>query len=379
MQFEPGEDQLQLRTTLNRFFAETNDLHKRTAAVRGELGWRPELWRAMAQDLGLMGLGLPTALGGFGSGLDQLTVMEAVGRSLIPEPLAETLFQCSPLLAHGGAQAQDLVRELIAGKVCLALAHGEPEMRDELSDISMAANRIGDGWELHGSKCVVVAAPWATHLIVAARTDGRAGDADGISLFIMPSGSAGVTMSPYRMLDERAAADITFAGVRVESGQLIGIEGGAISLLEEWRDRAIAAAAAEACGLLERLVEDTVAYAKQREQFGQAIGSFQALQHRMVDMQLQLELVRSAALLACQSLDSKPTVRARAASAAKITMAEASRFIGQNAVQIHGGMGMTDELAIGHYFKRATVIEHSFGSQSWHLARHARLTASLSH
>lgn len=376
MQFEPGEDQLQLRATLDRFFAETNDLHKRTATVRGEPGWRPEIWRAMSQDLGLMGLGLPTALGGFGSGLDQLTVMEAVGRSLIPEPLAETLFQCGPLLVHGSAPCQALAQGLIAGEVRLAMAVGEPEMRDELSDICMAANRSGNGWVLNGTKCVVVAAPWATNLIVAARTDGRAGDANGISLFVIPAGSAGVTISRYRMLDERRAADITFVDVQVERDQLIGTEGEAIPLLEEWRDRAIAAAVAEASGLLERLVEDTVAYAKQREQFGQAIGSFQALQHRMVDMQLQLELVRSAALLACQSIDSEPSARARAASAAKITMAAACRFIGQNSVQIHGGMGMTDELAIGHYFKRATVIEHSFGSQSWHLARHARLAAS---
>jgi alkylation response protein AidB-like acyl-CoA dehydrogenase len=184
----------------------------------------------------------------------------------------------------------------------------------------------------------------------------------------------GLQLYPYRTIDERGAADIVMDRVTVPRSALVGAEGEALPLLEEWRDRAIAAACAEASGLLERLLDDTVVYARQRQQFGQAIGSFQALQHRMVDMYLQAELVRSAALLACQTLDSDPAERARAASAAKVTMAHACRFIGQNAVQIHGGMGMTDDLAVGHYFKRATVLEHSFGSMDWHLTRRAGLS-----
>ncbi|WP_292681011.1 acyl-CoA dehydrogenase family protein [Novosphingobium sp.] len=177
------------------------------------------------------------------------------------------------------------------------------------------------------------------------------------------------------MLDERHAADVSFNAAGVDASALVGGEGQGFALIEEWRDRAIAAAAAEACGVIERLLDDTVAYARQREQFGHKIGSFQALQHRMVDMYLELELARSAALLACQSLDGDPAERAAAASAAKVTVARAVRFAGQNAVQLHGGMGMTDELAIGHYFKRATVIEHQFGSAGWHLARRAALDA----
>lgn len=373
MQFEPGEEQLQFRAGLDRFLADANDLPKRTATVRGEPGWRPGLWRSLARELGVMGVGLPESLGGFGTGLDQLMVMEAAGRALLPEPLAETLFQCAPLLRHCGPDLQDLVRGVIAGDVRLAMALDEEGMRGELADLALPATRSDSGWLLNGTKRVVVAAPWATHLLVAARTGGKAGDENGLSLFLVPARSEGVTLTAYKMLDERRAADITLSDVQVGSDVLIGPEGGALPLLEEWRDRAIAAAAAEASGLLERLVEDTVAYARQREQFGQPIGSFQALQHRMVDMQLQLELVRSAALLACQSLESDPESRARAASSAKVTVAQACQFVGQNAVQIHGGMGMTDDLAIGHYFKRATVIEHSFGSQDWHLARRARL------
>ncbi len=373
MQFEAGEDQVQLRAGLDRLFAAANDLAARTATVRGGPGWRPQLWQRLAQDLGVLGVGLPEALGGFGSGIDQLVVMEAAGRALLPEPLAETLFQCAPLLGHGGAAAQDLVRGVIAGQVRLAMALGEAGLRDDLSAIAMPAQRTAQGWTLTGEKQVVVAAPWATHLLVPARTSGAAGDADGLSLFVVPVEASGLALHEYRMLDERRAADVTFAEVLVDGDAQIGAEGGALPLLEEWRDRAVAAACAEASGLLERLVDDTVAYARQREQFGQKIGSFQALQHRMVDMHLQLELVRSAALLACQSLDGDSAARARAASAARITTAQACRFIGQNAVQLHGGMGMTDELAIGHYFKRATVIERSFGSENFHLARRGRL------
>lgn len=373
MQFEAGEEQQQLRSGLDRLLAQANDLAARTATLRGEPGWRPELWQRLAQDMGVLGVGLPEALGGFGGGIDQLVVMEAAGRALLPEPLAETLFQCAPLLGHGGGAARALAGGVIAGDVRLAMALGEAGLRDDLSAIAMPAQRTAQGWTLTGEKQVVVAAPWATHLLVPARTGGAAGDADGLSLFVVPVDASGLTQHEFRMLDERRAADVTFAGVLVDGDALIGAEGGALPLLEEWRDRAIAAASAEASGLLERLLDDTVAYARQREQFGQKIASFQALQHRMVDMHLQLELVRSAALLACQSLDGDPAARARAASAARVTVALACRFIGQNAVQIHGGMGMTDDLAIGHYFKRATVIERSFGSENFHLARRGRL------
>ncbi len=373
MQFEAGEEQQQLRSGLDRLLAQANDLAARTATLRGEPGWRPELWQRLAQDMGVLAVGLPETLGGFGGGIDQLVVMEAAGRALLPEPLAETLFQCAPLLGHGGGAAQALAGGVIAGDVRLAMALGEAGLRDDLSAIAMPAQRTAQGWTLTGEKQVVVAAPWATHLLVPARTGGAAGDADGLSLFVVPVDASGLTQHEFRMLDERRAADVTFAGVLVDGDALIGAEGGALPLLEEWRDRAIAAASAEASGLLERLLDDTVAYARQREQFGQKIASFQALQHRMVDMHLQLELVRSAALLACQSLDGDPAARARAASAARVTVALACRFIGQNAVQIHGGMGMTDDLAIGHYFKRATVIERSFGSENFHLARRGRL------
>lgn len=374
MDFELNDEQAQFKATLARFLAGAGDFAARTRALRSDSGWRADLWQALAGDLGVLALGLPEAVGGFGGALEQLVLMEEIGRALVAEPVAETLFQAAPLLAaHGRGSAADLLPGIAAGTVRLAVAVGERDLRDDFAAIAMPARRAGDGWVLSGEKCVVVAAPWATHLLVAARSAGRPGDAAGLSLFVVAADAPGVTRHAYRMLDERQAADIVFGEVAVSADALLGAEGEGLALLEEWRDRAVAAAAAEASGLLERLLDDTVAYARQREQFGQKIGSFQALQHRMVDMHLELEMVRSAALLACQSLGGGARERAAAASAAKVTIARACRFIGQNAVQLHGGMGMTDELAIGHYFKRATVIEHSFGSAQWHTARHARL------
>ena len=370
MDFELNDEQQQLKSTVERYLASAGDFAARTRALRSESGWREAVWHGLAE-LGVLSIGLPEAHGGFGGGLEMMAAMEELGRALAPEPVAETLFQAAPLLARGGYG--HLLEGIAAGSVRLALAVGEEGLRDDLSAIALRAARTADGWRLDGAKCVVVAAPWATHLLVAARTSGQSGDGEGLTLFVVPADAPGVSMTPYRMLDERRAADVHFAGVEVAASALVGAEGQGLALLEEWRDRAIAAAAAETCGVIERLLDDTVAYAKQREQFGQTIGSFQVLQHRMVDMVLELELARSAAMLACQSLDGDPARRAAAASAAKVTVARACRFAGQSAVQLHGGMGMTDELAIGHYFKRATVIEHQFGSAGWHLSRRAGL------
>lgn len=373
MDFELNDEQQQLKATLQRYLAGAGDFAARTRALRSEPGWREQVWQGLAE-LGVLSIGLPEAQDGFGGGLEMLAAMEELGRALAPEPVAETLFQAAPLLARGGHA--ELVEGIAAGTVRFAVAVGEEGMRDDLSAIALNAARTANGWRLDGTKCVVIAAPWATHLLVAARTAGQAGEGQGLSLFVVPADAPGLTMTPYRMLDERRAADVHFAGVELGAGALVGAEGQGLALLEEWRDRAIAAAAAEACGVIERLLDDTVAYAKQREQFGQKIGSFQVLQHRMVDMVLELELACSAAMLACQSLDGDPAQRSAAASAAKVTVARACRFAGQNAVQLHGGMGMTDELAIGHYFKRATVIEHQFGSAGWHLARRAAVDAA---
>ncbi|PKB14793.1 alkylation response protein AidB-like acyl-CoA dehydrogenase [Novosphingobium kunmingense] len=372
MEFELNDEQRQFKASLDRFLETGRAFGADKLDLRQGDGWRPQVWQDLASQLGVLAVGLPDRLGGFGGGVEQMVVMESVGRALAPEPVAETLLQAAPLLAQSESPAADaLLQGIAAGSVRIALAIGEDGVRDDFRAIACSARDTDAGWQIDGAKQIVVGAPWATHLLVAARHAGQAGDATGLSLFVVAADVQGLELRPYRMLDERWAADVSLDGVEVPREALIGVEGDGLALLEEWRDRAIAAASAEACGILERLVEETVAYARQREQFGQTIGSFQALQHRMVDMHLQLELARSAALLACQTLDEPADVRGRAASAARLTVAQACRFVGQNAVQIHGGMGMTDELAIGHFFKRATVIEHSFGSEGFHLRRRA--------
>ena len=378
MDFTLSEEHTLLRASLGQFLQQRYGFAERTAASRGDLGYRPEVWTALAEDLGVLGMTIPEAHGGLGGGaLEQMILMEEAGRALLLEPVCETVFQAGWLLEQaGGALAGGLLGQIASGAAKLAVALGEPAMRYDLADIATRASRTDAGWRIDGIKAVVMAAPWADRLIVAARTAGQAGDADGLSLFVVDPAAAGVTLHSYPTIDGRRAADIEFAGVTVSADALLGPEGGALPLLEAMRDRAIAAQAAEAAGLLDKLVTDTVAYTKQRNQFGQPISSFQALQHRMVDMYMQVEMVRSAAVLATLRLDGDPVERARAASAAKVTVANACRFVGQNAVQLHGGMGMTDELAIGHYFKRATLLESEHGSADWHLTRHAALAAA---
>lgn len=377
MDFTLSEEHALLRASLGQFLQQRYGFAERTAASRSEPGYRPEIWTALGSELGVLGMTIPEAHGGMGGGaLEQMILMEEAGRALLLEPVCETLFQAGWLLQQaGGDIAGDLLAQVAAGSLKLAVALGEPGMRYDLADMATSAVKDADGWRLDGSKAVVMAAPWADRLIVAARTAGVAGDGSGLSLFIVDPAAAGVTLHSYPTIDGRRAADIDLVGVRVPAEALIGPEGGALPMLEAMRDRAIAAQAAEAAGLLGKLLDDTVDYTKQRSQFGQPLASFQVLQHRMVDMYMQVEMVRSAAILATLKLDGDPVERAKAASAAKVTIANACRFVGQNAVQLHGGMGMTDELAIGHYFKRATLLESEHGSADWHLARHAALVA----
>lgn len=378
MNFTLTDEQNLLRASLGQFLQQRYGFAERTAASRGKPGYRADIWSALADELGVLGMTISEAHGGLGGGaLEQMILMEQAGRALLLEPVSETLFQAAWLLEQaGGTLAGQLLEQVAGGAVKLAVALGEPAMRYDLADISASAVREGTGWRLDGVKAMVMAAPWADRLIVAARTAGQAGDADGLSLFVVDPSAPGVTLHPYPTIDGRRAADIEFARVPLPAEAQVGPEGGALVLLEAMRDRAIAAQAAEAAGLLDKLLADTVEYTRQRQQFGQPISSFQVLQHRMVDMYMQVEMVRSAAVLAALKLDGNPAERAKAASAAKVTVANACRFVGQNAVQLHGGMGMTDELPIGHYFKRATLIEAEHGSADWHLARHAALSAA---
>ena len=380
MDFGLSKEQELLRDSVTKFLAGRYDLaQSRKVATTGE-GWQPEVWRAFAEDLGILGATLPEEVGGMGGGpVELMVVSEALGHALVIEPYVDTVVLGGGLLGRAGVdRARSVLEAIAAGEAVTAFAATEPTSGYVFHDVSTTARREGDEWVVDGEKTVVTSAPLATHLLVTARTSGERTDTDGISLFLVDfdpaNPPAGVEIHSYRTIDDRRASDIVFSGLRLPADSLLGEEGGAWPSVSRGIDEATAAVSSEAVGLMRKVLADTVEYAKQRQQFGQPIGSFQALQHRMVDMYMEVEQAVSAVYLAVLHLDSDDATRARAVSAAKATISRAARFVGQNAVQLHGGMGMTEELAVGHYFKRLTAIEYEFGTAEQHVARYAQLT-----
>ena len=380
MDFTLTKEQELLRDALAGFLGARYDLEKsRTAAKSGE-GWQPAIWRGFADELGILGATLPERVDGMGGGpVELMVIAEELGRALVVEPFVDTVVVGAGLLDRsGGERAEDVLRAIVAGDARTAFAVLEPTSGQTLHDLSTTARRDGDSWVIDGAKVVVTSAPLATHLIIAARTGGQRRDHDGISLFLTEFDAAnppaGIEAHSYRTIDDRVGSDLTFTGLRLPADALLGGEGTAWEAIDATVDHAIAAIAAESVGCMRKVLADTIDYAKQRQQFGVPIGSFQVLQHRMVDMYVELEQSIAAVYLAIHSLGAARAERAKSISAAKVTVARAARFIGQNAVQLHGAMGMTEELAIGHYFKRLTAIENEFGSTDYHLARYAALT-----
>lgn len=359
-----------LRDGLGKFLATRYDLESSRAAAKTGPGWQPTIWRSFADELGILGAALPESAGGMGGGpVEVMVIAEELGRALVIEPYIDAVVVAGGLLARSGGERAAAVLEAVgAGTAVVALAAGETS--DRWEDMSANAVRDGDAWVLTGTKNAVVAAPLATHLLIAARTG------DGLALFLTAfdpaAPPAGVQVHPYRTIDDRQAADLVIDGLRLPADALIAQD--AWPSLELARDEGAAAVCAEAVGAMRTVLADTVAYCRQRQQFGQPIGGFQVLQHRMVDMYIELEKSVAAACLAALKLDAEPAARARAVSAAKATVGRAARFVGQSGVQLHGGMGMTEELAIGHYFKRLTALQYEFGSTDAHRARYARLT-----
>ncbi len=378
MDFTLTDEQELLRGGLTRFLATRYDLEKSRTAAKTGPGWQPEIWRAFAEELGILGAALPEEAGGIGGGpVEMMLIAEALGHALVIEPYVDTAVVAAGLLHRaGGDTATALVEKIVAGDAVVSLAATEPTSGEHWRDVSTTARRDGDDWLLSGAKIVSTATPLAGHVLVTARTAGERTDADGISLFLVEidSAAAGIELHSYRTIDDRRAADIVFDDLRLPSAALLGHEGGAWPSIARARDEGAAAICAEAVGCMRKVLADTVEYCKQRQQFGQPIGSFQVLQHRMVDMYMEVEQAAAAALLATLKLDGDADDRARAVSAAKATVGRAARFVGQQAVQLHGGMGMTEELAIGHYFKRLTALQFEFGSTDHHLTRYAELT-----
>jgi pimeloyl-CoA dehydrogenase small subunit len=365
MDFDLTEEQRLLKESVDRTIEDTyGDFERRKAYQAGPAGWSPELWSDYAE-LGLLGLPFAEADGGFGGGpVETMIVMEAIGRGLVVEPYLATAVLGGGFLRLGGtpAQRKRYIPQIVAGSLRLAFAQTERQARYDLHDIATTARREGDSYLLDGRKSVVLHGDSAELLVVSARTSGSRRDRDGISLFLVPADAAGVTRRGYATQDGQRAAEIELAGVRVDAEAVIGELDRGLPLIERVVDTALAAVAAEAVGAMEALHILTVDYLKTRAQFGIAIGSFQALQHRAADMLVQLEQARSMAIYAAMMAEETDAVQRRAALAAvKVQINESARAVGQEAIQLHGGIGMTYEYKAGHYFKRLTMIESLFG------------------
>jgi alkylation response protein AidB-like acyl-CoA dehydrogenase len=375
MDFNFTEEQSMLRDTVASFLQDKYDFDKRRKMITSEAGRDPAIWEAFANELGILGAPFSEELGGLGGGaIENMIVMEEFGKALVVEPYLGTVVIGGGFMKHSGyAGAADIIGGIIEGKVIIAFAYAEPQGRYTWSDLKTTAKKEGSGYVLNGHKAVVIGAPWATHLIVTARTSGGQRDEAGVSVFIVDKNAKGVVTRDYPTVDGQRASEVFFENVSVGADALIGVEGAGLPLVNKVLDEAAAASCAEAVGAMRRLHAGTLDYARQRKQFGVAIASFQVLQHRMVDMFMNVEQSVSMTYMATIKL-SDDAERAKAVSAAKVQIGKACKFVGQNAIQIHGGMGMTDELAIGHYFKRATMIEGLYGSVDHHLRRYEGLS-----
>ena len=367
MNFEYSDEQQQLADSVRKFLVQAYGFEQRKAIIHSASGGSEQVWKTFAE-MGLTAVALPEADGGFGGGaIDLMPVMEACGEALVVEPLLDQIV-AGRLLAKAGnaAQRAALLPGLIDGSARLAFAYLEPGRRYEVAPANTKARPSGNGWVLDGAKSVVIGAATAHKLIVSA-------DAGGPSLFIVDAKAQGLSLNPCRTVDGQRAADVRFDKVQLDADALLGPAGGALPLIDEALDFATALLCADAIGAMAFANETTLEYLKTRKQFGVPIASFQVLQHRMVEMFIHTEQARSMAILAASKVDSAASAdeRRRAVSAAKVKIADAARAVSQEAVQLHGGMGMTEELKISHTFRRLTTLGQRFGDADHHLERYA--------
>jgi pimeloyl-CoA dehydrogenase small subunit len=376
MDFSYSEEQTLLRNSIAKFLADNYSFETFRKITRADPGWRPDCWKQFAE-LGLLAAPLPEAHGGLGGGpVDTMIVMEEFGRTLVVEPYVQTVVVGGALLRLGGSEAQkkEWLPRIAEGTAVFAFAFAEPQGRYNFADLKTTAKKLGDAYVLNGQKAVVLGAPWADTLIVTARTAGGQRDGQGVSVFLVDKKTKGISTRDYPTVDGLRASEISFDNVEVPAANLIGTLDDGLKLVERATDEAIAAHCAEAVGAMKVLLDTTVEYSRTRKQFGVPIGKFQVLQHRMVDMFMNYEQSASMALMVTLKLGESEIQRKKAASAAKVQIGKAGRFVGQSAVQIHGGMGMTDELNVGHYFKRLTMIDTLYGNTDHHLKRYAALS-----
>ena len=380
MNFDYNEEQRLLAESVRRFVAQEYSFEARRKIVASPEGYSARVWTSLA-DLGLLGLPISPDYGGFGGGaVDMMSTMEAFGEALVVEPYLATVGLGARIVARAGTQAQRqaLLPAIAEGRIKMAFAQTERDARYNLAHVGLAARKSGAGYVLDGEKRMVLHAPCADQLIVSARAWGRVDEPRGVSLFLVDAKAAGVETRACRTLDELRAADITFKGVAVPADALLGAEGEGLEAIEDAVDFATALVCAEAVGAIKSANDATLEYLKTRKQFGVPIGSFQALQHRMVDMAISCEQARSMASLACARVDSEKDAaeRKRIVSAAKIRIADACRHVSQESVQLHGGMGMSEELKVSHTFRRLTMIAQQFGNADHHLERFAATSSS---
>ena len=377
MDFEFSDEQQQLHDTVDRYLNEQYDFDKFRAVNASAEGWDKATWKGMAE-LGVLAINVPAEQGGLGFGpLENLALMGACGRNLLLEPfLSSAIIATAILRRHSGVAAvAEMLQKMASGETIAVLAHYESDSRFETQWVTTEARESGDGYELDGHKAVVMHASAADTLLVSARTSGSAGDIEGVSLFLVPRTAKGVTLESYPTIDGQRAADVYLHGVQVPAAARLGDEGSALPHIDAAIDIGIAALCAEAVGVMQAMVDATVNYVQNRQQFGVAIGRFQALQHRIADMLIHLEQARSMSYLAAMRCDDENVLeRRRAMSASKAVVGQSCRFVAQQAVQLHGGMGMTDELIVSHWFKRLTAAEMMFGDSDTHLQRYAALT-----
>jgi alkylation response protein AidB-like acyl-CoA dehydrogenase len=369
MRFEQSTEQAAILDALRRYTAKEYGLERRHAWAAAQ-DFSRHAWAFFAE-LGLLALPLPEAAGGLGGdSADVMVVMEGLGEALMLEPYLATVVLCGDLLATAESRPREtLLRAIAQGELRMALAHFEPGTRYSRTSVQTRASRNAGSWRLSGRKAVVLSAQHTHKLIVSARTSGTGDAPEGISLFIVDATAPGITLHGYRMHDGTAAAEVDLQEVDVAAIDMLGHADEAMPHIERALDLGTAALCAEAVGAMDALLRQTVDHLRTRRQFGQPLGSFQALRHRAAEMMIHLEQARALTLLAALQAQGDARIRAQAVSAAKVMVGSAARFVGQEAVQLHGGMGLTNELSVGHHFKRLTMIEAALGDTDFHLSR----------
>ncbi len=378
MNFEHTEERRMLADSLNRFIAERYGFETRNKIAESTEGYSPEMWNHFAE-LGAIGVLMREEDGGFGgAGFDIAVIFEALGRGLVVEPLlASAVLAAEAIAAAGNDTQRGLLASIADGSMIAGFAHDEPDTHYELARVGLLASRQGDGWALNGVKSVVALGEQAGVFVVSARTSGAVQDEEGISLFLVPAGTAGVTVQGTPTIDGGHVAELRFENVLLDAGALLGVEGAGYPTLERAVGRGILALCAEALGAMEAAKTATLDYLRTRKQFGVPIGSFQALQHRMADLLLEIEQARSAVINAAAALDADRITRERALSAAKMSIGRIGTKVAEECIQLHGGIGMTWELPLAHYAKRLVMIDHQLGDEDHHLERYITLGRSL--